>query len=93
MALELLTSSETCQGDVVVLAAAGSMHLDRLDNSLSQSARRERSALKSVVDPFDLKLHVFDVHGVSDPVRKNEHTVAWRQLDLARGVVEAIHHA
>ena len=75
-----------------MLAAAGGVDLDGLDDALSQRSRGERAALQGIINPFDLKLHVLDVHGVGNAVRENKNAIPWAQLDLATRIVKSIDH-
>src|SRR6266478_3499222 len=88
----LLTTPKTRQRNIIMLATAGGVDFDRFDDALAQRARGEGAALESVVNSLDVELHVLDVHGIGDAVGKNENAIARRQLDLARGILEPIHH-
>ena len=82
-----------CHRDVIELAAAGGELLDNLDYLLTKFPRRVRLSLHGRIHTFRLQLYVLDIHGLRDTVGECQDAISRLQLDLARGVLEAVEHA
>src|SRR6516165_3868395 len=74
-----------------MLAAAGCMLRDHLDNAFAQGARRILGAPDSIVDSLDVELVIVDVHRLADAVAEGHDAVPGIQMHFAASVLFSVH--